>query len=71
MIRVKHERGKELNNCISLPEDPVPTLNWVFENQSIVSRILTQPKAEKKVNNRGIQVVIWLYIFTIDLLLYM
>ena len=27
--------------------DPVPTLNWVFENESKVSEILTQPGSRK------------------------
>ena len=52
------------------PEDPVPTLHWVYENQPIESGILiqlsrykrTEGKQTKKVPNRGIQVVVWLYV---------
>ena len=32
-----------------LPKDPVPTFNWVFENQRIASGILTQPSRYKRV----------------------
>ena len=30
------------------PEDPVPTFNWIFENQSIESGILTQTSRYKR-----------------------
>ena len=30
------------------PEDPVPTLNWVYENQPIASGILKQPSRYKR-----------------------
>ena len=37
-IRLKQQRGKWLNNCMS-PLDPVPTFNWFFENQPIASKM--------------------------------
>ena len=58
------------NNCMSLPEDPVPTSIWIFENQPITSGILTQPSRNKRAESNlladekdpqhWIQVVIWI-----------
>ena len=56
--------------------DPFPTINWFFEYKPIVSGILTQPSRykgaesnlledEKGAWKRG-QVVVWLYIYTIN-----
>ena len=70
-IRVKHQREKELNNCMS-PALYVPTFNQVLENQPIASGILPPPSRYKRSkaylladekNSRGIQVVVWLYIY--------
>ena len=47
-IRVKHLRGKGLNNCMPLSQDPVPTFNLVFENQPIASGILEHSQVAKK-----------------------
>ena len=33
-------------------EDPVPTFNWVFENQPIASKILTQPSRYKRAESK-------------------
>ena len=35
-----------------LPEDPVPTFNWVFKNQPIASGILTQPSCYKRAERK-------------------
>ena len=55
---------------VKIPKDPVQTFNLVFENQPIASGILTQPSCyraicllTKKVPNRGIQIVVWLYMY--------
>ena len=41
-----------LNNSISLSQRLVPTLNWVFENKSMVTGILTQPSGRKQFASR-------------------
>ena len=55
-------------------KDPVPTFNWAFENQPIMSGILTQPRRYKRVacnllaDEKGPQrVAVWLYIDSINL----
>ena len=49
----------------------VPTLNWVIKNQIMMLVILIQPSSriQKKVIEKGREVVICTYIYTIDLLL--
>ena len=74
-IRVKQYRGGGLNNFISPHRSVmVPTLNWVFENQPIMSGILTQPSGRKLFASRRKRslekggVVICIYNYTIDML---
>ena len=57
------------------PYRNVPTRNWVFENQLMVTGILTVASSRKqfassrkKVIEKGEELVILKYIFTIDLL---
>ena len=62
--------------------DPVPTSNWVFENQPIAGEILTQSSRNKRAESNlladekgpqhWIQVIVWvihlfLYIFYLDI----
>ena len=57
------------------PNDLVLTLNWVFENQPIVSGILIEPSNRKQFASRRKlplgKGVICIYIYTIDLLVSM
>ena len=58
------------------PNDLVPTLNWVFENQLMVSGILTLPSSRKQFASRrkrtlkkeGRYLSVYIYIYTMDLL---
>ena len=62
----------------TLPKDPVSTFKCVFKDQQMASGMLSQPSryknaesnllADEKVPNRGIQTVVWLYIYTVDFL---
>ena len=44
----------------------MPSINWVFENQTMVSVIITQP-SQKKIASIGKREEVVIYIYTIDL----
>ena len=50
-IRVNNTGGRGCITVCPLPQDPMPTLNWVFENQPIASGKLTQPSRYKRVES--------------------
>ena len=62
--------GKWLNNCISPSHCPyMPALNWVIDNQPMMSVILTQPSSRKKIwyqTEKVIEKVICIYIYIIN-----